>query len=547
MISPNHQHFRMRERRSALAARGILALAAILMLAGCRTPRGVYVPPLTYLFLEEGVRPPPPPVPPKDPNPSEKAPGLETASPNAPLAWKPPSEEAPLKLQLASQRQEGQPPKDPAELPPPENKNPAATEEVEPPLVPAGFVSAPITLAEAIDECLRSSLDIRSQVENVRQAQADVTTSRLVPNPTLLMLASLEPFPGHPFTKTKQGGPPQYDATTFWPIDWLLYGKRKLLIAEAERRVDVSAAEVANTARLRVSETVAMFFSVLEAKQLVQLSRENVDNLRRVTVLTDLRVKGEAAPQIDLDRARLALAGAQREQRTAELTLENAKVQLRALLGRREIEPFFDVAGDLAIDNPTDPPPLENIVGLAQNERSDVQAAQRRVESAMAQIAIADRDALPPLSLQAGYTYQDQRKAIGFPGAPSWNLGLTGPLPLFDRNQGNRAKTRAALTQASIDLEQTRIKSRSEVEQAYAFYSSAYKIVTRDSPQQLEAARSVRNRIEEAYRLGDRPLFEFLDASRTFRDTYRAQITAQVNYWRALHQLNAAAGQQILP
>ena len=165
----------------------------------------------------------------------------------------------------------------------------------------------------------------------------------------------------------------------------------------------------------------------------------------------------------------------------------------------------------------------------------------------MAQIAIADRDALPPLSLQAGYTYQDQRKAIGFPGAPSWNLGLTGPLPLFDRNQGNRAKTRAALTQASIDLEQTRIKARSEVEQAFASFSSAYKIVTRDSPQQLEAARSVRNRIEEAYRLGDRPLFELLDAGRTFRETYRAQINAEVNYWRALHQLNAAAGQQILP
>ena len=538
----------MRERPSALTALGMLALAAILMLGGCRTPPGVYVPPRTYLFLEEGVRPPP--AKPEGDAVPKTPPGIETAIPKGPLAWKPPSEEAPLKLQLASQRQEVQPPKDPAELPSPdnkENKNPAAAEEVEPPLVPAGFVSAPITLADAIDECLRSSLDIRSQVENVRQAQADVTTSRLVPNPTLLMLASLQPFPGHPFTVTRQGGPPQYDATTFWPIDWLIYGKRKLLIAEAERRVDVSAAEVANTARLRVSETVAMFFSVLEAKQLVQLSRENVDNLRRVTNLTDLRVKGEAAPQIDLDRARLALAGAQRELRTAELTLENAKVQLRALLGRREIEPFFDVAGDLAIGNPTDPPPLENIVALAQNERSDVTAAQRKVEEAMAHIAVADRDALPPLSLQAGYTYQDQRKAIGFPGAPSWNLGLTGPLPLFDRNQGNRAKTRAALTQAAIDLEQTRIKARSEVEQAFASYSSAYKIVTRDSPQQLEAARSVRNRIEEAYRLGDRPLFELLDAGRTFRETYRAQITAEVNYWRALHQLNAAAGQQILP
>jgi cobalt-zinc-cadmium efflux system outer membrane protein len=126
-------------------------------------------------------------------------------------------------------------------------------------------------------------------------------------------------------------------------------------------------------------------------------------------------------------------------------------------------------------------------------------------------------------------------------------LGFAGPLPLFNRNQGNRQKSREALVQAEIDLEQTRIKARSEVEQALASYESAYRIVTRDSPQQLEAARSVRNRIEEAYRLGDRPLFELLDAGRTFRETYRAQINAEVNYWRALHQLNSAAGQQILP
>lgn len=533
---------RNRRGKHALACAS-LAFAFLLLLSGCRTPSGIYLPPPTYLFLEEGIRPPSPvPVPPEEP---ESKTSSRTLKP----------------LKLASQiSEEPSPPKPEAakdELPPPgvpkkldpllsDEKLADGKEKLEV-LLPAGIAGQPVTLAQAIDECLTNSLDIRSHVQDVRLAQADVTTSRLIPNPTLLMLASLQPFPGHPFTVTKQGGPPQYDITSFWPIDWLIYGKRKALISEAQRRVDVSAAEVADVARLRVSETVAMYYSVLEAKQLVQLSRESLDNVKRISELTELRVKGEAAPQIDVDRAKIALASGQREVRTAELTLENAKTQLRALMGRREIEPFFDVAGDLSIGSPTDPPPLENLVELAQSQRSDVQAAQRRIENAVAQITVADRDALPPLAVQAGWTYQDQSKAIGFPGAPSWNLGVTGPLPLFDRNQGNRAKTREALVQAQIDLERTRIKARSDVEQAFSFYESAYKIVTRDSPQQLDAARSVRNRIEEAYRLGDRQLFELLDAGRTFRETYRAQINAEVNYWRALHQLNAAAGQQVLP
>ena len=53
--------------------------------------------------------------------------------------------------------------------------------------------------------------------------------------------------------------------------------------------------------------------------------------------------------------------------------------------------------------------------------------------------------------------------------------------------------------------------------------------------------------MEEAYRLGGRTLFELLDAERTYRDTYRLQINAEVGYWRAIHQLNAVVGQQIVP
>ena len=149
--------------------------------------------------------------------------------------------------------------------------------------------------------------------------------------------------------------------------------------------------------------------------------------------------------------------------------------------------------------------------------------------------------------MQTGWTYQDQRKAIGFPGEPSWNTGVTFPLPVFDRNQGNRWKARSELAQAQMALDTRRIQVQSEVEQAIASYEAAYRIVTSDAPQQLEAARSVRNRIEEAYREGGRTLFELLNAEQTYRDTYRLQINAEVSYWRAIHQLNAVVGQQIVP
>ena len=68
--------------------------------------------------------------------------------------------------------------------------------------------------------------------------------------------------------------------------------------------------------------------------------------------------------------------------------------------------------------------------------RPDVLAAWRRIDHAQAQVEVEDLKRFPTIAVQSGWTYQDQRKAIGFAGEPSWNAGMTFPLPVFDRNQG---------------------------------------------------------------------------------------------------------------
>jgi cobalt-zinc-cadmium efflux system outer membrane protein len=223
------------------------------------------------------------------------------------------------------------------------------------------------------------------------------------------------------------------------------------------------------------------------------------------------------------------------------------KAQLRALMGRQGLDPTFDVAGTLAVGRAVPPPPLEAAVQIAYEWRPDMVAAWRRINHAQALVTLEDTHRFPELAVQTGWTYQDQRKAIGFPGEPSWNTGFSFPLPVFDRNQGNRWRARSELSQAQMALDARRLEVQSEVEQAIAAFEAAYRIVTSDAPQQLETARSVLNRIEEAYREGGRTLFELLNAQQTYRETYRLQINAEVSYWKSIHQLNAVVGQQIVP
>lgn len=520
------------------------ALAAPLWLAGChRMERQVYYPAPTPLFMEEGLRG-------QEPGASGHGSDVKEGIAGKLNPARVEIAKASHTGDLTASAQQTEPPP-----PPPIALQPAMPEYLPGPQPASPYETLPgpmefssgVTLAQAIDEALNSSVDIRAGLENVVQSQADVQTATLVPNPALLMLPSLQQWPNHVFSPTRQGGPPQYDITTFWPIDWYLFGKRWAAIEAAARQVDVTAAEFADFARQRVALTVATYFGVMEAKALLQVARENIANLERVAEHTRLRIEAKQSPTIDLDRAQIVLSNSRRDIRTSEATLASIKAQLRALMGRQGLDPAFDVAGSLETTRAAGPPPIEFALSVAEQWRPDMIAAARKIEQAEALVTLEDTKRFPPVSVQAGWTYQDQMKAIGFPGQPSWNLGVATALPLFDRNQGNRWKARSALTQAQIALEARRIQVRSEIEQAVATYEAAYRIVTSEAPQQLEAARSVRNRMEEAYRLGGRTLFELLDAERTYRDTYRLQINAEVGYWRAIHQLNAVVGQQIVP
>jgi cobalt-zinc-cadmium efflux system outer membrane protein len=539
----------------------IASAALVVAPAGCNhLGRSVYYPAPTPVFMEEGLR--------EEPGGGRPV-ILVNAAEGVSGLLNPAEAEVAKAAHVAAQETRGQETGDRRQgtgdrgqdLPPPTAPPGPPTTNGLQPAMPEYLPGAPrvgpyeqlppgasgVTLGQAIDEALNTSVAIRQELESVVQSQADVRTAALFPNPQLMVLSSLLPWPGHPFNPTRQGGPPQYDIWAVWPIDWYLFGKRRAEIEAKARQVDVSAAEFADFVRQRIQQTVATFFAVLEARALLQVSRENAESLRRVVDLTQNRFVNEAAARIDVERAQIVLSNANRDIRTGEATLAAAKAQLRALMGRQGLDPAFDVAGTLNTGRPVGPPPVEYALSIADQWRPDMLAAWRRVDLARAQVVVEDTRRFPAVGVQTGWTYQDQRKAIGFPGEPSWNTGVTFPLPVFDRNQGNRWKARSELIQAQMALDTRRIQVQSEVEQAIASYEAAYRIVTSDAPQQLEAARSVRDRMVEAFREGGRTLFELLNAEQTYRDTYRLQINAEVGYWRAIHQLNAVVGQQIVP
>lgn len=400
------------------------------------------------------------------------------------------------------------------------------------------------TLDQAIQTALKSDPRISAALENIRQAEADLTTAGLIPNPYLSAGGSLMPL-DRKFTADRQGGPPQMDVGVAMPIDWFVFGKRAAAITSGQYGVDAASADFANTIRLRIAATIGAFYDVLEAQAMLELAQENQKNLVAMEKIIINRVALGGVGTIEADRIKLSIFSSHREVHTQELNLSAALNKFRALLGISGTT-VISVNGSLDITRPKNPITIEEAFKWAEDNRPDLTALRRQLDKTNANIQLEERKAYPQITPQIGYTRQFQQQAIGYPDANSWGAGVFVVVPLFDRNQGNIANAKSVHIQTQHNLQAQLVDLRAEIDQAVKTFSSAYQYISNDDPGQLEAAKNVRDKINQAYELGGKTLLEVLDAQRAYLETYKVHISGRSSYWHALYQLDAAIGKDLL-
>jgi cobalt-zinc-cadmium efflux system outer membrane protein len=409
--------------------------------------------------------------------------------------------------------------------------------------LPAPAPGSALTLDEAIAETLKSDPKLQSAMESIRQAEGDFTTSALLPNPTVQLNGIFLPL--RPFTQARPGGPPELDVIATYPIDWWLFGKRAAAMATAQLGVAVSNADYCDQVRQRMASTASAFYDVLEAKAMLRLAQEDLASLNRVEEITRAGVRLGGSGTIEAERIRLSVLDAQREVRTREATLKTSTAQFRSAIGRGMCAPACDAAGNLDVPSPATPLSVCEAATLAEQSRPDITSLRRQIAKARCAIEVERTKARPTLSPSLGYTPQFQ-ECNGVPDAPSFTAQMNISVPLFDRNQGNISKAESLLAQSCFNLQAQLVQTEADIEQAVAEFQAARSNVISLGTEQLQAARSVRDRTEAAFRLGGKTLLEVIDAERAYRDTYRTHILSQSGYWHALYKLNAAVGQQVL-
>jgi cobalt-zinc-cadmium efflux system outer membrane protein len=129
--------------------------------------------------------------------------------------------------------------------------------------------------------------------------------------------------------------------------------------------------------------------------------------------------------------------------------------------------------------------------------------------------------------------------------AVTFNVSI--PLPIFDRNQGEIARTQYAITQAQQQQAAARGQVMTDVRDAYEAVESSDRLAKYFRGGALETSQKNREISEYAYRRGAASLLDFLDAERSYRATQLAWRQTIAAYLTALEQLRESVGTRSLP
>ena len=402
-----------------------------------------------------------------------------------------------------------------------------------------------ITLDEAIQMALQHNHNMLAARTTIQQSEAEETTANLRPNPTLF--ADWEYLPLGSPSKQNPNLYPGVSTNDYLKnnteadigLSYLIErGKKRQHRLQAAKDITAQTRSiVADNERGLSFSTASLFVNVQLAESALELADKDLKSFQKTVDLGELRYNKGAISEDDYLKIKLQLLQFETDYQQAELARVQAPSDLRQLLGYESVSADYDVAG------PFDYQPLkgnlEDFQLKALQNRPDLRAAEQGVTAAKSQFELQKAIGKQDVTAQGNYSHVNGINAVNFLGSI--------PLPIFNRNQGEIARTRFAITQAQEQEKATNGQALTDVRDAYETLRVNDRIVQLYRSGYLDVAQKDRDIAEYAYQRGAVSLLDFLDAERNYRATQLAYRQALASYLLALEQMRQAVGTRALP
>lgn len=398
-----------------------------------------------------------------------------------------------------------------------------------------------LSIDQLIEAGLARNRDFLAAKERLAQAQGLLRQAGIRPAPTV----EVEGTTGRPLGTIGENA---LTVGYFKPIETA--GKRDKRIQVAENSVALAEAEIAERSRQLVFDIRTRYVDAAAEAEKLRLLNRTLETNQEYFRLTKARVdRGDTAP-LEADLFATELSRSEAQQLISTGSSESALSDLKQAVGFSTTDPLM-ISADLSM--PAMNFSLVQVIERAKTARPDLRSAAILEAQTQAELALAEAEGRPDVTLSAKYSRINTRfDALGL--TPQ---GTTTPLrdldnlltfgvsiPLFTRkhNLGNIEDARSRLAAAKLRREHLENTVALEVESAFKRWTASTRALGILGTGVVNRSQQTLQVIRQAYNLGQVRMFDVLNEQRRVLDTQLTFIDAQADVAKAFAELEKVAG-----
>ncbi len=358
--------------------------------------------------------------------------------------------------------------------------------------IPATASAQNISLSQAIQSAFDENPDLAAARRDIGIAEGDRLQAGLMPNPVI----SWEAEDTRRSTST---------TTVLLNQPFELGGKRGARIDVASRGQDIARIELERRGNELRAEVTQAFYAAVRAQAGLELARQSQSLAARGLEIANGRVRAGKSSPVEATRAQVQLSETDLLVRGAQTLKASAFRELARATGSSA--PTFD-ALEYSDLSPGISPLATQIMG-AISDSAELRLAQAQIDQRDAALGSERAQRIPDLTVSIGSQYsREDRQRVNV-------VGLSVPLPLFNRNQGNVLAASRRADQARDMRAATELRLRTQTQTALDQWANASRDIESFNEVILPSAKSAVDAATRGFEMGKFGFLEVLDAQRT--------------------------------
>ncbi|MGY2216978.1 TolC family protein [Pseudomonas sp. SDO558_S425] len=309
-----------------------------------------------------------------------------------------------------------------------------------------------------------------------------------------------------------------------------LGGKRGARIDVATRAQEAAALTLEQRRNGLRAEVIDGYYGALRAQERLDLAQRSLALAERGLVVANGRVTAGKTSPVEATRAQVQLSEIRLEFNRAQMGLSDAYRRLAASTGSASTD--FQAVATQAQAAPALPSPAQLLARLEQT--AELRLAELQIVQGEAALGLEKAQRIPDLDVSIGSQYDASvRERVNV-------VGVSMPIPLFNRNQGNVLAASRRADQARDLRNAAELRLRTETRQALDLWQTANTEVRSFNQQILPAAQSAVDSATRGFEMGKFNFLDVLDAQRTLiaaRTQYLAATAQATEAWVRIERI----------